>query len=78
MSESEQTPPVPGSRELLTAAQLAEKLQCCYHTVNARAKNGEIPFVQLGTSPRHRRYVYDDVIAALKAKGESTSIPGDK
>ena len=78
MSESEQTPPAPESRELLTAAQLAEKLQCCYHTINTRAKNGEIPFVQIGASPRHRRYVYDDVIAALKAKGESTFIPGDK
>ena len=51
--------------ELLTGQELATALKISYFSVNEMAKSGQIPFVQVGFSPRNRRYILDEVIKAL-------------
>lgn len=51
-------------KKLLTSNELADKLRVHPHTIRLWAKSGKIPFIRL--SARDFRYVYEDVLEALK------------
>ena len=58
-------PPPPTAPNLLTAKQLAERLQVNIATVRRGVDSGEIPFIPLG---RMHRFDYGEVIAKLRAR----------
>ena len=55
--------------ELLTTAQLAKRLQVSPGTIRDWARDGRIPQIRL--SQKSRRFLLDDVLAALNQKAEA-------
>jgi excisionase family DNA binding protein len=53
--------------ELLTAAELGDRLAVSARTIREWARSGRIPEVR--ASQRVRRFDYEAVVAALKSKG---------
>ncbi|HAA73261.1 MAG TPA: hypothetical protein DCE55_29235 [Planctomycetaceae bacterium] len=56
--------------ELLKVKQLADRLQLTEMTVYDMARRGQIPFVKVGKGRGNYRFVYEDVLEALREDGQ--------